>query len=65
MNIHGIIIKDEENDKFFAYVKQFPAICAQAESIEAVTEKISTYFKAYMERVANQEIEMTEDIVTM
>ena len=48
MKISGVIVKDEETDMFFAYVKQFPGICAQDESIDKVKGKIDAYYNSFM-----------------
>jgi predicted RNase H-like HicB family nuclease len=66
MKINGIIIKDAKENVFFAYVKQFPGICAQAGSIEEAQKKINEYFKAFIEKMSHENVEMdTNNIETV
>lgn len=49
MNIEGVIITDEKAKKVFAFVRQFPAVCAQADTEEEVKIKIETNFRHFVE----------------
>ena len=62
MKINGVVIRDESKNVYFSYIKQFPGICAQADSFDAVTKKIERHFKVYMEQ---KSIEFEGDIETL
>lgn len=58
--IKGVIIEDKAKNTFFAYVNKFPEVCAQADTAEKAINKVNVYFKAYMERIKNTEIQIGE-----
>ncbi|HEX8037528.1 MAG TPA: type II toxin-antitoxin system HicB family antitoxin [Chryseosolibacter sp.] len=66
MKIDSVVIKDKKTGTFFMYVRQFPGICAQGENIQEAQNKVNSYFKAYVERIKDEEVQ-TDDaaIVTM
>ena len=63
MKITSVVILDEGKGIFFAYVKQFPGICAQAKSIEEVRKKLNQYFKSFAERMSKQDVELDENSI--
>lgn len=66
MKIKGVVIKDEETGKFTAFIRQFPGICAQADSTKEAEVKLQAYYKAFIERMRNQEVDIEdEEIVSM
>ena len=54
MKIDSVIIKDVATGKFFAFIRQFPCICAQANSIQEVDVKINSYFKSFIDKIKNE-----------
>lgn len=64
MKIHGVMIKDEATGKFFAFVRQFPAVCAQGNSVEEAHAKVNAYWKAFTERMKNQDVQMDDTQIT-
>lgn len=65
MNISGIMINDEKKGVFFAYIKQFPGICAQAETAEEANRKVNHYFKKYIEKMSQTDVEMVEEPIVI
>jgi predicted RNase H-like HicB family nuclease len=61
MKIEGIIIKDADKGKWFSFIRQFPGICAQGDTIEEAKTKMNTYFQAYLERMSRSEIDVEEE----
>lgn len=63
MNISGVIIKDKNDEFYFGFVKQFPAVCAQGDTVKEVNEKINIYWKSFIDRMSEKvehiEMEMT------
>ncbi|MBS1505500.1 MAG: type II toxin-antitoxin system HicB family antitoxin [Bacteroidetes bacterium] len=64
MKIDGVIIKDATTGKFFGFVRQFPGVCAQANTVNEVSEKINAYFQIFVNKLKNEEISMDENQVT-
>ena len=64
MKITGIIIEIEIEDKdknmFFGFIKQFPAICAQAKTAEEVKEQVNKYFQNFINGINAGEILLLE-----
>lgn len=60
MKIKGVIIKDAESGKLTAFIRQFPGICAQGDSVQEVDTKLNAYFKAFIERIKNEEVDIDE-----
>jgi predicted RNase H-like HicB family nuclease len=66
MKIDGVIIKDKETGQFFGFVRQFPGICAQADTVEETDRKVNVYYKAFIDRIKNEQVDMRdEEIATM
>lgn len=61
MKINGVVIRDTKKDKFFAFVEQFPGICAQGNTAKEATDKMNAYFQMFIERVKGKEVK-TGDI---
>ena len=60
MKIEGVMIRDKEKGFFFAFVRQFPGVCAQGRTFEEADRKVNTYYQAFIERIKNEKIEMEE-----
>ncbi len=61
MKIKGIIINDVEAKKYFAFVNQFPGVCAQGDSMKEVKVNIMRNFRYFIERMRNEDMEYTEE----
>ena len=61
MDIQGIIINDRHKSKYFAFVKQFPGICAQADTADEAINKMNVYFKSFIEDMRNKNIQMDDE----
>lgn len=61
MNIEGVIIKDVNANKYFAFIRQFPGVCAQADTKKEVSFKIEKSFKAFIEKMKKDEILFNEE----
>ena len=59
----AIMIKDKKSGKFFAFVSQFPGICAQGDSFEEASSKVNTYYKTFIEKMRGKDIVTNEDQV--
>lgn len=51
MKISGVIIRDEQKGKYFAFVEQFPGICAQGNTAKEATTKMNAYFQRFIDEV--------------
>lgn len=60
MKIEGVMIRDTKANKFFAFVRQFPGVCAQGDSPQEVDSKIEKNFKAFIKKMQSEKIEFTE-----
>lgn len=60
MKIEAVMINDKKAKKHFAFVKQFPAVCAQGDSIGEVQSKIKTNYISFIERMMNEKVEFTQ-----
>lgn len=66
MKIDGVIIEDSKTGQFFTFIRQFPGICAQGDSVESATIKVNQYFQKYIEKMSNQEVDMDDSqIISM
>jgi len=63
MEIQGVMINDAKSNMYFAFISQFPGICAQGKTKEEVDEKIHKYFQSYVDRMQNASIKFTENDV--
>ena len=60
MKTDAIIIQHDSSKKyFFGYVSGFPAICAQADSVDAVLASLKACAKLYFDYMAKNEIEIS------
>jgi len=57
MKIKGIIINDEKEGKYFAFVDQFPGVCAQADTFDEVKVKVNKNFSAFLDRMGKGHVE--------
>jgi predicted RNase H-like HicB family nuclease len=60
MQIKGVIIKDKAASTYFGFIKEFPGICAQANTPEEVSIKINVYYQKFIERLNHTPIEFEE-----
>lgn len=60
MKIEAVVINDEKAKKYFAFIRQFPGVCAQADSIAEIKIKMEKHFQAFKQRISNQEIQFNE-----
>jgi len=49
MKMTSIIINDKKANKYVAFMKQFPGVCAQGDSIKEVKGKIKKHFDYFIE----------------
>ena len=64
MKIEGVIINDKSGNKYFAFVKQFPGVCAQANSIADVQIKLDAHFASFIDRMTKERVEFSNDEIT-
>lgn len=50
------MIEDNEKGVFFAFVRQFPGICAQGNTPKEAHDKVNAYFKAYIDKIKDKEV---------
>lgn len=60
MKIDGVMIEDKINGVFFAFIRQFPGICAQGNSPEEAHQKVNKYFKTYIDRIKDQQVDIDD-----
>lgn len=66
MKIDGVMIEDKDKGTFFAFIRQFPGICAQGKTVEEAHEKVNAYFKKFIEKMKDQEVDLADtQIVSM
>lgn len=64
MKAKAIIIQQQgDQDFFFGFLTDYPAICAQASSPQDVTSKLQNYSKIYFDYMSKMEIE--SEIISM
>jgi hypothetical protein len=63
MKIEGVIINDVKAQKYFAFIKQFPGICAQSDTVEGVQKKIDTYFSSFMDRMTKEKVDFSDETI--
>ena len=51
MRVDIIQIKDIDSDKYFVFIKQFPSVCSQGDTKEDATNKVKSYFKAFINKL--------------
>jgi predicted RNase H-like HicB family nuclease len=56
MKIEGVVINDAKAKKYFAFIRQFPGVCAQGDTIEETEAKVNKYFRSFIDRMENEEI---------
>lgn len=59
MKTHAIIIQQDSSKYFFGYMSDFPAICAQADSVDEVISSLKTCAKYYFDFMSKNEIEIS------
>lgn len=59
MKTHAIVIQQDGSKHFFGYMTDFPAICAQADSVDDVISSLKTCAKHYFNYMSNNEIEIS------
>jgi len=58
MKVTGIILDDGKGaGPYFGFLKQFPSVCAQADTIDGVSDKLDAYLKIHLKRLADNGIE--------
>jgi len=62
MKIEAITIHDKEKDVYFSFIKQFPAVCSQAKTVEESMQNVKKYFSPYLKKIAQEapQIEQNE-----
>lgn len=60
MKIDAVIINDTKAKKYFAFIRQFPGVCAQADSIAEIKIKMEKHFHAFVNRINKEEIQFNE-----
>lgn len=57
MKVTGIILDDgKDTGPYFGFLKQFPSVCAQANSIDDLTDKLDSYLKIHLTRLSENGI---------
>lgn len=49
MKVVPVIIKDTSSGTYTGFVKQFPGVCAQADSIDNLIAKLDSYLKIWFD----------------
>jgi len=65
MKIQPVIVKDVKSKVYFVFIKQFPGICTQANTIEEAEIKINKYWQEYIRRWKKEQIGMDESHIVM
>lgn len=60
MIVNAIIINDEKAKKHFAFIRQYPGVCAQGDTISEVKAKIEKHFNAFKERINSEKIQFSQ-----
>ena len=60
MKIKKICIYDQTCQKYFMFIKDFPAVCAQGDTKEEANNKIIDHFNKYFEYMRNKNFEFSE-----
>jgi len=62
MKVDAVIIKDKSSGLFAGFVKQYPNVCSQADTIDNVLQNLNSYLKHWLAYSAeNSIVENTEE----
>lgn len=60
MKINSIMVHDVKAKKYFAFVKQFPGVCAQGNSKAETVKKINKNWFAFIKKMSEEKIEFEQ-----
>lgn len=66
MRIEPVIIEDQDKSVFFVFIRQFPAVCAQGQTMEEAAQKVNTYWKKFVDTMKDQEVDLAgKEVISM
>jgi len=64
MKTKAYIIKQNDQNIFFGFRSDYPAICAQGDSVDVVHSKLKDFSRIYFEYMGKMEIE-TQELISL
>jgi predicted RNase H-like HicB family nuclease len=63
MKFNSVVLKVATSETCTGFVEDYPAVCAQGDSVDHVREKLTNYLKLYFDYMSKMSLEVEPSVV--